>query len=170
MAKSILLPPLALVREVLHYDPVSGIFMWRRPAGGPITVGSRAGCLCGNRYRYIRIQGISYREHRLAWLYVNEEDPGEFQVDHIDNVRHHNWIDNLRLATHSQNQRNGSLRPSNTSGVKGVHWNKWRKKWHALITVDNKQIYLGLYESLEQAEAVVRAARIKLHGRFARHE
>ena len=73
-------------------------------------------------------------------------------VDHIDNIKSNNNINNLRWATNSENQHNKSMMSNNTSGVKGVVWDKDRNKWRAQIMIDGMQIYLGLFENLEDAK------------------
>jgi hypothetical protein len=72
-------------------------------------------------------------------------------VDHIDNNRQNNNLLNLRFATHSQNQQNRSLSKNNTSGFKGVSWNKKIMKWTAVIEVNYKTIRLGAFINKEDA-------------------
>ena len=66
--------------------------------------------------------------------------------------------------------RNASVRKDTTTGVKGVNWRPTKQKYRARIVVDRKEISLGHYATLEEAEQAVQAARIKYHGEFARHE
>ena len=84
-------------------------------------------------------------------------------VDHIDNIKSNNNINNLRWATYSENQHNKSMMSNNTSGVKGVVWDKDRNKWRAQIMIDGMQIYLGLFENLEDAK---RARMIRANQAF----
>jgi len=67
----------------------------------------------------------------------------------------------------SEQMRNQRTPMDNTSGVKGVFWDKDRKLWRALITVNYKVIFLGRRKSKEAAAALYRAAQIKYHGEFA---
>jgi hypothetical protein len=62
------------------------------------------------------------------------------------------------------------MRVNNTSGVKGVTWNKRKSIWKAYIKNEGKQLHLGYFHSLEEAEAVVKEAREKYHGEYTRHE
>lgn len=96
-------------------------------------------------------------------------DPS-LQVDHQDGDATNNADHNLRPATSSQNSMNRRLRSDNTSGVKGVCFDQRRGKWRTQVHVGNRAHHLGYYDDLAQAEAVVKAARERLHGEFARHE
>lgn len=86
------------------------------------------------------------------------------QVDHIDGDRTNNRLENLRLATHSQNRRNSRSRSS--CGMKGV--SRHRKRWSAKITIDGKLKHLGIYDTPEEAHAAYCAAAKELHGEFFR--
>jgi hypothetical protein len=88
-------------------------------------------------------------------------------VDHKDRNPRNNRRENLRIATGSQNQYNQGMRDNNTSGHKGVHWNKRLKKWQATIRHEGKQIHLGFFTVLEAAAKAYREAALKYHGEFA---
>jgi hypothetical protein len=81
-------------------------------------------------------------------------------VDHIDNNKTNNNINNLRWATLTENQQNRQLNNNNTSGCKGIYFNKKCKKWYAQITVDGTQIHLGYFDNIEDAKKA-RVARAK---------
>lgn len=91
------------------------------------------------------------------------------QVDH----RSRHGLDctrgNLREATRVQNNANQGLRADNTSGVKGVSWERRPGKWRAEVSVNGKNRRLGLFVNLADADVVVRAAREALHGEFVCH-
>ena len=82
-------------------------------------------------------------------------------IDHIDNDKENNNISNLRYATHIENSQNRSISSKNTSGVKGVHFNKANNKWRACIVIDYKSIHIGYFETLEEAK-IARQARANL--------
>lgn len=90
------------------------------------------------------------------------------EVDHVNC----NGLDcrraNLRPATKAQNQRNKGLQSNNTSGVKGVSWDKARRKWQVHISVMGHNRKLGLFATIEAAAAAYRAAAMVDHGEFAR--
>lgn len=155
------------LRTLLHYCPETGAFRWlvsnsaRRPAG------SAAGELKPSGYILIGINGWRYRAHRLAWLYVTGEWP-QVQIDHRDNDRSNNkWL-NLRPADNAQNQANAKRPKNNTSGFKGVFWNKQRQKWAAKINPDRRQVHLGFFADPKEAHAAYCRGAEKFFGEFAR--
>lgn len=144
---------------------VNGVFYWKITKGNRAH-GSVAGCLnISNGYRSIFIDGYAYREHRLAFLYVFNLSPK--YIDHIDGNSSNNRIENLRECTQRQNCQNRVIKSDNMSGVKGVGWHKGR--WRARINIKNKQIHIGYFDEIKDAEGAVRLARIKHHGEFANH-
>ncbi len=96
--------------------------------------------------------------------------PKGFHVDHINLDTLDNRRENLRVATNSQNQYNKPLQKNNTSGYKGVTYFKQFGKWVARIRVNNKSIYLGVFDTPEAAADARKIAAIELHGEFARFE
>lgn len=156
------------LKEILDYDPETGIFRWKSPRQ-KIKVGDVAGTLNHNGYRFIKINGKLYLEHRLAWLYVYGEWPKDM-IDHVNGTRDDNRIENLREATRSENKWNQTKPITNTSGYKGACWHKASQKWDARIAINNKRKHLGLFDSPEEAyEAYCKAAK-ELHGEFAKYE
>lgn len=87
-------------------------------------------------------------------------------IDHIDGNGLNNQRDNLRLATPSQNAMNRPKQNNNTSGYKGVSWSKKSGKWIAKIKVNGKSIYLGSFDSIEDAYEFYCNAVEKYHGEF----
>jgi len=107
--------------------------------------------------------GKNVSMHRL----ILDAPPGE-QVDHIngdglDNRRH-----NIRLCTIIQNSHNHKTYQTNTSGYKGVSWNKQRSKWRAMIMCDGKSVWLGYFADLLRAAQAYDAKAKELYGEFAR--
>lgn len=146
------------LRELINYDPETGIFTWRVSRKR-----ARAGNLVGNfnadGYLQAKVLYKLYRLHRLAWLYVYGTWPKE-EIDHINRIRTDNRISNLREANRIENGQNRSISKANTSGYKGVYWNKTEKKWHAQIRVNGLRIHLGHYKNIEDAHnAYVEAAK-----------
>ena len=81
-------------------------------------------------------------------------------IDHIDNNRQNNNLINLRFATTTQNAQNAKISSKNTSGTKGVYWNKNRNKWRAQIMINGKNINLGSF--LKKDDAInIRVQRAK---------
>ena len=160
------------VREILDYDPGTGVFKWKwrddvRKNENTRWTGKVAGCVGSDGYLEIGINYRLYYAHRLAWLYVHGEWPPE-QIDHIDGDRPNNRIDNLRLATRQENNRNVGLQKNNTTGIKGVCWDKCRGKYMAHITIDGNLHNLGRFDTLTEAAAARAAAEIEHFGPFRR--
>ena len=99
----------------------------------------------------------TFRLHRLIAIAFVDNPENKQCVDHINNNRIDNSIDNLRWATKQENSQNQKLSIKNTSGFKGVTFCKDRNKWMAFITIDGILINLGRYDTIEDAKE----ARIK---------
>ena len=108
-------------------------------------------CLCVNGKRKI------VKIHRLVALIFIPNPENKPHVDHINNNTLDNNVNNLRWATRSENQHNQKLSKANTSGVKGVSYNKSKKKWVAQIQLDGIAIHIGYFDTIEEAKQ----ARIK---------
>lgn len=155
------------VRELLDYDPQSGLFRWRNPQSNRVKKGSIAGKIGNRGYHRIGIDGRRYLAHRLAWLWLYGFDP-QGDVDHINGVRNDNRIANLRIATRSQNLWNSRRPCNNTSGFKGVSFDKNRRRWQVHIRVAGRIIFLGCFSSPEEGHAAYASAAQKFFGEFAR--
>lgn len=150
------------LKELLHYDPDTGVFTWRVRRGS-----TSAGTFAGAKAKYLNIgiDGITYTGHRLAFLYMMGYMPEV--VDHRDLDKHNNaWL-NLREGTNSKNQANRNVSVRNRLGVKGVSRNG--RGYYAQLSKDGKKYYSKTYHTLElAAQAYAELAR-KHHGEFARH-
>lgn len=89
-------------------------------------------------------------------------------VDHRDGDGLNNCRSNVRLATTTQNNRNQRLRSDNSSGFKGVIWDRDERKWQARIKVNGKTLHLGRHATVIEAAEAYDTAAIELHGQFAR--
>lgn len=155
------------LNDALIYDIDSGVFYWKGKVLD-MTEGSRAGTKTKKGYIRIKIKGRDYLAHRLAWLYVNGEMPLK-QIDHINNKRDDNRILNLRCATSNENARNALMRSDNTSGVKGVYFDKTRRKWKARVGVDGENKHVGYFDSILEADMAIRKFREANHVNFFNH-
>lgn len=146
------------LRELLCYDPETGIFIRRRGQGAGLPAHLRSN---RNGYGRISLDGHEWLAHRLAWLYVHGAWPSS-QLDHINRNKLDNRICNLRLATHDLNQQNHiRARRTNKIGLLGVSLSQG--KWRAQITVNRKKIFLGRFDDPEQAHSAYLDAKARLH-------
>ena len=153
-----------ILKEQLTYNPETGLFTFNKKKGG-MPIGSIAGYVQKDGYVCISINGVQYKAHRLAWLYIHGAFPLE-QLDHINLKKDDNRITNLRPATRSQNHMNRRVYSNNKLGLKGVHLAG--TKYRALIKKDGKQICLGLYKTAEEASKVFQEAARLMHGEYSR--
>lgn len=155
------------ILSVLRYDRETGFFFWLPGAdvGGSGSwqrvPGARAGHVSG-RYRYISLDRVSYLEHRLAWFFVTGQWPPH-EIDHENGVSTENRWANLREATHGQNMQNVLRFPKNTSGFPGVSFHKARGKWRATLSLNNRSIHIGHFDTPESAYAAYLARKADLH-------
>lgn len=89
-------------------------------------------------------------------------------VDHINCDKLDNRRENLRPATQAENLRNQGKQRHNTSGYKGVSYDKRDKRWRAFATFNKKQVSFGYHAALPEAIEAHKAGVLKLHGEFAR--
>lgn len=124
----------------------------------------------GWQWRSVRNQYIG--KGKAAMIYMHREilnAPKGIPVDHRDGNGLDNRKENLRLCTTQQNARNLiNAHKDNRYGIKGVSYNKFAKKFHAQIRVDNKRIHLGYFNVLGDADSAYRKAEEKYFGEFAR--
>jgi len=175
------LPDIRFVRECLDYNPDTGVFIWReRPlhhfanARSQLSLNARdAGKIAGSEqnsggtgrhvYWGIRLAGVLYRAHRLAWLLFYGTDPGALEVDHVNGNSLDNKIGNLRLTTRSGNMLlNDRAHADSSSRARGIQKNG--SGYMARIMWHGKSHYLGTWRSLEEAMDARRKALERLRG------
>lgn len=153
------------LKELLDYDEVTGKFVWKVATSRRVKVGGEAGYLDPVGRTTIRLDGVLYQAHRLAWLYVTGSWPKEF-IDHKDRDKSNDSFSNLREASKAENERNTPARVTNKSGFKGV--SPFRSgKWRATVTIGGKHKHLGTFPTPEEAsEAYITFVRVA-HGEFS---
>lgn len=161
------LPSIVRLNEAFLYCPDTGELRCKIDRPARAKKGEIAGTLTKLGYVNVTIDGQHYMAHRIIWKIVTGEDPVGL-IDHRDGDGANNRFQNLRIADHSKNICNSKVRSDNTSGVKGVSYDKRSRKWDAYIMRDQRAFRLGQFRTIEEAATVVRSARAELHREFAR--
>jgi len=152
------------LKKFLSYDKQTGEFYWMVNKGPTARKGGLFGSDC-NGYRYGTINRKRYYLHRLAFLFMEGVIPPN--VDHKNRNKSDNSWDNLRSSTQSENLANTTIRKDNTSGFKGVHWNKRSKKWQSRICFEGKRLTVGFYTCKYRAAIAYNRKAIVVFGEFA---
>lgn len=145
--------------------------LYRKKSGGGHMSGTVVGWLttCNGRpYWKTNISGKTTYVHRIVFLLHHGYLPKI--IDHIDGNPTNNRIENLRAATQHQNCANAILSKANTSGYKGVTFNKKMNMWMAQVHVHGKNKNLGCYKDIEDAANAYEKASVLYFGEFARPE
>lgn len=138
------------LKRHLSYDASTGLFTRLVAKSNSIKVGDIAGSKDKNGYITLMVEGKLYKGHRLAWLYVHGNWPMH-EIDHINGKKDDNRLCNLRDVEKWVNQHNRGANKTNTSGFKGV--GRKGKKWSAVIKINKKTHWLGVFETAELANA-----------------
>lgn len=139
------------LKQLLHYNPDTGIFT-RLKANRKLTIGSPCGSVGKDNRVMISIDNKNYRAHRLAWLYIYGEFP-ELEIDHINGNASDNRICNLRSVSHKVNLQNRVSFTKHNS-VKYIGVTKNRNRYGAQIKIDGVRVWLGTYDTPEEASEV----------------
>lgn len=178
MISTLPLPEFEYLRECFSYDG-SGFLVWnQRPlshfknAHGMNTFnakfsGKMAQNMVNKRYFSISVNGRAYLVHRIIWKLLTGSDPSG-NIDHIDTNKINNRIENLRIADKQQNAFNCAKSSRNSTGYKGVSYDKLRGKFYACIRKDGKTKSLGRFNSADMAAAAYISAASEFHGEFMR--
>jgi hypothetical protein len=174
MAKA--LPPYDVLRQLLSYDPETGVLTWK---SRPVDMFNGDVRICGtwntryagkpalnaidkNGYRTGSILGGRAKAHRIAWKMSSGEDPNG-DIDHINGNREDNRLINLRDASQCENQRNAGVRFDNKSGRVGV-WRHSNGSFHAYACGK----YIGRADTIEGATTMREEAEARI-GFHANH-
>ena len=130
------------LKEVLHYNPDTGIFIWKK-------TGKIAGNMDHKGYNRIGIDYSLYRSARLAFLYMTGKFP-PVQADHKNRIRNDDRWCNLRPATNLENSKNRTVKSA--CGIDGISWNKAKNKWAVYIRIDGIKKHLGYFKDIESAK------------------
>lgn len=153
------------LRELLDYNPETGVFTWKVKRRGYTEAGNVCGkSLITDGYQRIQVERRGYAAHRLAWLHVTGEWP-KGNIDHINGIRHDNRIANLRDIPASLNRQNlhAATSRNKSSNLLGVSWHNRPRPWRSTIRIDGKRHHLGYFETKEAAFAAYVSAKRQLH-------
>lgn len=163
-----------MLTEALDYDPETGVFTWKKITSNRVKVGQVAAArktISNGRKTYqdqcrvyINLNGFRYMAHRLAWFYVHKVWPAH-EIDHINRNPEDNRIVNLREATRAENNRNAKKK--NRTGFRGVSLHE-SGKYMSKIRNGEKSIYLGVFNTAEEAHAAYAEASKLYHGEYGR--
>lgn len=151
------------VRHLFRYESVSGDLLWSVQQSNRAPIGSIAGkAPNGKGYRSVTINGVIYLLHRLVWIYHYGDIPSGYEIDHKDRNPSNCRIENLRLATSSQNNVNKATQ--NKLGLKGVKANG--TKFQARIRVNGKRVTIGSFDTAEKAHQAYMQKAKEIYGDF----
>lgn len=154
--------------RIFSYDGAD--LYWKVKPKGKVQVGMKAGFLDQRGYLRVKYQQKTYRAHRVIYELCVGPIPEGCEVDHIDRDPSNNRLENLRVATPSQNACNRGLFTNNTTGLKGVHLSKKTGKYLAYITVGGERVHLGTHETKEEAFEAYKEAARAYHKKFSNIE
>jgi len=140
------------LKERVTYSHKTGLFKWKKSKYSRAVEGEVAGRPTTAGHVQLSIEGKRYAAHRLVYLYVYGKMPNKtLVVDHINGNKQDNRLSNLRVVSHAQNLQNSKRSKANSSGYKGVTFEKNIGKWRAYITKNYKTTKLGFFDTKEEA-------------------
>ena len=151
------------VKQAFNY--VNGALTWAIRPANCVHIGDKAGFLDNQGYLRVRFKGKLWLVHQLVYVMFHGSVPK--MIDHIDQNKTNNCIENLRSVTKAENTYNCKARCNNISGAKNVHWNKRFGKYFVRLKANGVMHYFGAYRDLEFAELVAIEARDIYHKQFA---
>jgi HNH endonuclease/AP2 domain len=157
------IPPVEFLKSRYSYDPVTGVLVSKfgRWKSQVVMQTEQQG------YVVVRIDKKIFKAHRVIWKMMTGQEPPD-EIDHVNNDRADNRWSNLRDATKANNQWNRKAQRSGRAGLKGAQWHERDQRWYSEIRTHGDRVWLGYFETPEEAhDAYVKAARL-LHGQFAK--
>lgn len=170
------------LRQILDYAPDTGELKWLRRTpemfGGCAPArcaewfnanmaGKPAGGIGHKGYRTLEISGRHFLASRVCWAITHGRWPPD-QIDHINCIRSDDRLCNLREATAYQNARNKAAGSKNSTGVKGVHFERGKNKYVAQVKLDGRYVFRRRFKTINEAAAAYAEAARHHHGEFAR--
>lgn len=167
------LPSQSKLKFLFNYDPLTGIFTYKEKPNPRFRDNAIAGTVKkrgkSKGRRFIKIDGQLFAASRLAWMYCYGKDPGELTIDHIDKDPGNDSIENLRLATRSQQCFNRRLAVKPSGLPRGVWFNPKNNRYRATFNCKATGYINKNFFVLEDAVAWLTELRDKYGGEFAEH-
>jgi hypothetical protein len=146
-----------LLNEFFRYE--NGNLIRKVTTSSRAKAGDVVGYLHHSGYLHVRFNNSCFSVSRLIYA-LHFGDPGDLYIDHINHIKDDNRIDNLRAVTHYENTRNQRKCKSNATGFTGVQ--KRGSRYRSCVTYLGKKMYLGTFDTPEEADKAVNAVRLKL--------
>ena len=116
-----------------YFTHEKGVLYWIKRHG------NRAGCYDSKGYRVVRLHGKSYKEHRIIWEMLKGKIPKNLTIDHINEKRSDNRIENLQLITLEDNIKRSHV----SKGYSYKPKNSKNRPYEARLTINNSYKHLG---------------------------
>lgn len=172
--------PLSYIQSILKIDPTSPSGLTWLPRNNNSWnkkfANKNCGCKHTNKNGYQSwVTSVNYKGKthqlkcsRIIFLLHNGYLTKGKKIDHIDNNSLNNHPENIRESDVSGNTCNSKISKNNTSGTKGLLWNKKKEEWEIRIWLNGKNYYFGHFKNKQEAIKVAIESRKKLHGEFGR--
>ena len=147
-------PTKELVESLFNYNAEAGTLTRKIQVAQNAKAGQSAGWVNGDGYLCVRIEGRIFKVHQIVWLLCK----GVWQsgvIDHINQDKTDNRIENLRDTTVQINNINKGVRRDSKTGIPNVTWRERDKAYYAACKRNGTQNYLGCFKSLQDAAAAV---------------
>jgi hypothetical protein len=154
------------LHEVLIRDDATGhLYIKSTAPNNRKAAGDRVGWINVEGYSTVKVDGVHLLAHRVVWaMHYGEWPVGS--LDHVNGIKSDNRIENLRIATHSQNRANTLASRTSSHGTKGITLLP-TGKWQAQIQHNGKFRYLGCFADKQEAAQVYADAARAAFGAFS---
>ena len=150
------LPDAPTLWELFDYKPLTGELIRKYKSGREKVVRY----VSSDGYLAVKVIGENWYTHRIIWKWINGSDPGAMTIDHIDGNRRNNaWI-NLRSADTTQQHANNHK----SKGVYKRLLKNGRVRFQARIKGEDKRVYLGTFDTYDEARASYVKAHVETYG------
>lgn len=149
-----------------YFKYKEGNLYWNNPTSYRFKKGDLAGSKGKNGYLRVRVNTKPYSVHRVIYEMLIGPIPKGCLIDHMDQDKSNNKINNLRVCSNSENQKNRGRTKTNSTGYKGVTFNKEANKYRATITLDGVNVSLGHFSTAKEASLVYELRAKEEFGEF----